>query len=202
MKLYKSDAQHCTVMPPQGRKVIVFGLFAASLTVLLCTAPALVVRAQSDAPEDEEAPILITTALDDESSIDGAFAAGATDYISKPINFAVLRQRVSRLLQASRAEAHVRRLAYQDSLTGLPNRTLFKERLEVLIGRSSSDQLHAILFLDLNRFKLVNDTLGHEVGDLLLKAAAERLSGCVRSTDTVARIAAMSLRSSLNILIP
>ncbi|MDQ3777019.1 MAG: response regulator [Pseudomonadota bacterium] len=136
----------------------------------------------------ERIPILIITALDDESSIDGAFAAGATDYISKPINFAVLRQRVSRLLQASRAEAHVRRLAYQDSLTGLPNRTLFKERLEVLIGRSSSDQLHAILFLDLNRFKLVNDTLGHEVGDLLLKAAAERLSGCVRSTDTVARI--------------
>ena len=142
-----------------------------------------------DLPQGAHTPVLIITALDDETSIDRAFAAGATDYIPKPVHFAVLRKRVARLVEATRAGTHVRRLAFQDALTGLPNRASFKERLEALLSRSRHEhELHAILFLDLDRFKLVNDTLGHEVGDLLLKAAAERILGCVRSVDMVARI--------------
>lgn len=135
-------------------------------------------------------PVLIITALDDEHSIERAFSAGATDYIPKPVHFAVLRQRVARMLEASRAQQHVTRLAYQDSLTGLPNRTLFRERLDTTLSRSQSttpEQMHAVLFLDLDRFKLANDTMGHEVGDLLLKTAAIRIQECLRSSDMVSR---------------
>ena len=136
-------------------------------------------------------PILIITALDDDHSIERAFSAGASDYIPKPVHFAVLRQRVFRMLEASRAQQHVTRLAYQDALTGLPNRTLFRERLEALVANQADPgekaRIHAILFLDLDRFKLANDSMGHEVGDLLLKTAAERIQGCLRTGDIVSR---------------
>ena len=139
-------------------------------------------------PGGAEVPILIVTALDDEKSVERAFSVGATDFIPKPVHFAVLRQRVARLLDARRTEKHVRQLAYRDTLTGLPNRALFKERLEALLSKPTAKQVHAILFLDLDRFKIANDTLGHEVGDLLLKAVAERIQGCVREGDLVARL--------------
>ncbi|HEC17095.1 MAG TPA: EAL domain-containing protein [Sedimenticola sp.] len=140
-------------------------------------------------PDGQNTPILVITSLDDEQSIGRAFAAGAVDYIPKPIHFSVLRQRVSRLLHASKAEDHIRRLAYHDTLTGLANRAHFNGRLEELLSRPGSDAgMVAVLFLDLDRFKLVNDTLGHDVGDLLLKAVAERIQGSVRSGDLVARL--------------
>ncbi len=134
-------------------------------------------------------PILVVTALDDDGSIEQAFDAGATDFIPKPIHFAVMRQRVARLLKASRAEVHVRELAYNDSLTGLPNRTMFIDEMNKMI-KKVRPQKHklAMLFLDLDRFKYVNDTLGHDAGDLLLKQVADRILGCVRSVDTVARL--------------
>ena len=134
-------------------------------------------------------PILIVTALDDEKSIERAFDSGATDYIPKPIHFAVMRQRISRLLKASRAEVHVRELAYNDSLTGLPNRTMFIDSMKKLIDKvRPRHEMLAVMFLDLDRFKYVNDSLGHNVGDMLLKAVAERIVSCVRSADTVARL--------------
>jgi diguanylate cyclase (GGDEF)-like protein len=142
-------------------------------------------------PEVGNVPVLIITALDDDHSIERAFSAGASDYIPKPVHFAVLRQRVARMLEASRAQQHVTRLAYEDALTGLPNRTLFRERLETLVAeRPAGDgppRVHAILFLDLDRFKLTNDTMGHEVGDMLLKVAAERIRGCLGARDIVSR---------------
>jgi len=79
--------------------------------------------------------------------------------------------------------------AYHDLLTGLPNRALFHDRLTNTISnaRREDDKL-AILFLDLDRFKVVNDTLGHSVGDELLKQLASRLKSCLREGDTVARL--------------
>ncbi len=134
-------------------------------------------------------PILIVTALDDEESVERAFKVGATDYLPKPVHFAVLRQRISRLLHAASVERHVRQLAYTDPLTGLPNRTTLTTHLTELLAKvRASDDMLAMLFLDLDRFKLVNDTLGHSVGDLLLKAVAERLQRCVRTGDMVARL--------------
>lgn len=138
-------------------------------------------------PSGKHVPVLIITALNDEVSIGRAFSSGATDYISKPVNFSVLRKRIARLLQASLAEKYVRELAYNDSLTGLPNRTMFTESLNEMLASNDGSSMIAVLFLDLDRFKLVNDTLGHDAGDLLLKVVAERLQGCVRQGDVVSR---------------
>ena len=141
-------------------------------------------------PEGSQIPILIITGLDDEHSIERAFAVGATDYIPKPVNIAVLGKRVERLLEASRAEKHMRHLAFVDPLTGLPNRTQFTNRLKELLEVRSrgNNRALAILFIDVDRFKLINDTLGHDAGDMLLKVVAERLRGCTRGDDIVARL--------------
>lgn len=86
------------------------------------------------------------------------------------------------------AEAHIRHQAYYDALTQLPNRSLLLDRLAVAIHTAERDQQTlSVLFIDLDRFKYVNDTLGHEYGDELLVQVARRLGNCVRESDTVAR---------------
>ncbi len=86
------------------------------------------------------------------------------------------------------AEQELQHIAFYDELTGLPNRMLFKERLDSAINQASrNQQLLAILFIDVDNFKVVNDTLGHSTGDQMLKEIAERLSRCTRKNDTVAR---------------
>lgn len=84
----------------------------------------------------------------------------------------------------------IHRLAYYDILTNLPNRQLFNDRLEQAIKYADrNNRLLALLFIDLDRFKTINDTLGHAAGDKVLALAAERLQACVRQTDTLARLA-------------
>ncbi|NQZ96756.1 MAG: EAL domain-containing protein [Myxococcales bacterium] len=90
-----------------------------------------------------------------------------------------------------RAEEQIRSLAFYDSLTGLPNRRFFLERLEAALDSARRHgRLMALLFLDLDHFKRVNDTLGHSAGDRLLAQVAERLQSCVRTSDAVARTSA------------
>jgi diguanylate cyclase (GGDEF)-like protein len=92
------------------------------------------------------------------------------------------------ITERQRAEARISHLAHHDLLTNLPNRVLFREFLESAIGNSAPGFECAVHCLDLDHFKTVNDTLGHPIGDQLLKLAAERLLSCVAANDMVARI--------------
>ena len=96
---------------------------------------------------------------------------------------------VGDVTERKRAEEQLKHQAFHDSLTGLPNRPLFLDRLEHALARARRQKrLTAVLFLDLDNFKLINDSLGHKVGDQLLVAVTERLKECIRPGDTVARL--------------
>lgn len=91
------------------------------------------------------------------------------------------------ITERKQAEKKIRHLAYHDTLTGLPNRILFNERVERALSRAKRLGVKfALLFMDLDRFKLINDTLGHNVGDVFLKKVAERLQKLIRDTDYLA----------------
>jgi diguanylate cyclase (GGDEF)-like protein len=140
-------------------------------------------------PGGAEVPMLMVTSLDDENAIARAFAAGASDYITKPIHFTVLKERVGRLIKANRAEARARTLAFADALTGLPNRARLTQELSLALNQASiNNERIAVFFLDLDNFKNINDSLGHQVGDLLLKPVADRLRSSVRRSDFIARL--------------
>jgi diguanylate cyclase (GGDEF)-like protein len=96
---------------------------------------------------------------------------------------------ISNISEFRQAAKTVRHLAYHDPLTGLPNRFLFNDRLQQTIARADREKkMFALLFLDLDNFKHVNDTLGHKAGDVLLKSVAERLRKAVRQTDSISHI--------------
>jgi diguanylate cyclase (GGDEF)-like protein/PAS domain S-box-containing protein len=96
---------------------------------------------------------------------------------------------VRNISQRKAAEQAIELMAFQDNLTGLPNRRLFNDRLQSAVMASHRGQNHgALLFIDLDRFKQLNDTYGHDVGDLLLKEVGARLQQCIRAVDTVARL--------------
>lgn len=98
------------------------------------------------------------------------------------------RQLSTAIVDLRASEAQAQHLAFHDVLTGLPNRAMFHDRLEQALARARRGHPCAILALDLDRFKQVNDTLGHAAGDTLIREFAQRLAEIVRTTDTVARI--------------
>ncbi|MGE4578291.1 MAG: EAL domain-containing protein [Desulfuromonadales bacterium] len=93
------------------------------------------------------------------------------------------------ITERKKAQSQIERLAYYDMLTGLPNRVLLRDRLGQMIAKAGRNRLKlGVIFLDLDQFKAVNDTLGHDSGDHLLRVIAGRLSDCMRKSDTVARL--------------
>ena len=165
-----------------------------------------------------ETPIIFVTAAyaDDINRMKG-YTAGAVDYIAKPINDAILQSKVKIFLELYRARAllqHaldelsvrnqqlttevaertrmeqlVRHQATHDALTGLPNRVLFRERLEAALATANTGGApFALAYIDIDGFKGVNDGHGHAAGDELLKAIAARVDARTRGTDTVARL--------------
>jgi diguanylate cyclase (GGDEF)-like protein/PAS domain S-box-containing protein len=91
------------------------------------------------------------------------------------------------ITERKNSDEKIKYLAFHDDLTGLPNRKLFQEHLDTTIKNAKSEENHIILFIDLDQFKMVNDTLGHSIGDLLLKEVGKRISSCIRIQDIVAR---------------
>jgi diguanylate cyclase (GGDEF)-like protein len=134
-------------------------------------------------------PIVVLAERADEDLALLAIRAGAQDYlIRSELTPALLGRSLRYAIERKRSEVQLARLALHDPLTGLPNRALFLDRLSVALDRSRRTSASvAVLFLDVDNFKQVNDSLGHAAGDRLLVGLAERLRAMLRPMDTVAR---------------
>jgi len=154
-------------------------------------------------PQTSEIPVIFMTAVGDASSKVTGFGCGGADYVTKPFQLdevvariemqLALRQALERLRESEEryrllAET-LQHQATHDPLTGLPNRTLLVDRLNQAIAAAKrrNAPFH-VGFLDLDHFKRINDTLGHDAGDDLLRAVAARITNCLRASDTVARL--------------
>ncbi len=134
-------------------------------------------------------PVMMITGLDDDASVERAYEVGAIDFITKPIKWAVLKHRVKSVVAKVVAERKVQLLAYRDTLTSLPNRLLFADRLEQAIIRCERSRTSmALMLVDIDDFKLVNDSFGHDAGDKLIKAVGQLISKSLRRADTIARL--------------
>lgn len=146
-------------------------------------------------PRLAELPVVMVTALDDRESRLRGIEVGADDFMSKPFDRAELRARVRTITRLNRyrrlveTEEQLAYLANYDVLTGLPNRTLLLERIQQAMGYTNHlQQGIAILFIDLDSFQMINDSLGHELGDRLLKEIALRLVAELPKNTTIARL--------------
>lgn len=135
-------------------------------------------------------PIVVLSQIEDESLAVRAVRIGAQDFLVKShISGPLLTRSLRYALERRRLEEHLYRLAHHDVLTGLPNRKLFYDRFGRALAQARRYQKPlALMLLDLNGFKGINDNFGHHVGDELLKQVAERLSSVLRATDCVARL--------------
>ena len=135
-------------------------------------------------------PVVVLSGVSDQSLALQAVQQGAQDYLVNGQGHPELLARAVRYaIERKRSEEHLTYLAQYDHLTGLVNRTLFRDRLVQAMARTKRlQQPIGLMLLDLDRFKAVNDTFGHDMGDELLKAVTERLKVCVREVDTVARM--------------
>ena len=135
-------------------------------------------------------PLVIVSAWEDEAISLRSVQAGAQDYLVKGhIDGANLHRVIRYAIERKRTELELVRLAHFDQLTSLPNRTLLRERVDHAIARAMrAGSGVATLILDMDRFKEINDMLGHEIGDKLLVEAARRIRASVRDQDTVARL--------------
>ena len=147
-------------------------------------------KALSEDETTSAIPVIMLTGQGDRRLDLTVMKAGAVDYLVKDqVNAAQMERSIRYAVERKRAQEQLTYMARFDHLTGLANRLQLQTRLnQALIRAERTKRTAALLFLDLDRFKMINDTLGHHAGDQLLKAVAERLQGCARKVDTVARL--------------
>lgn len=135
-------------------------------------------------------PVVVLSGIDDQALIEKALNKGAQDYLIKGQGDGHLIARAVRYaIERKETDLGMTYLSQFDSLTGLANRGMFKERLKQALVRAERNQdMVALLYIDLDRFKNVNECLGQDFGDKLLEQVAERLKKCVREVDTIARL--------------
>jgi len=137
-----------------------------------------------------DTPIVVLTGMAATELDDVLMQLGASDFIPKDeLTTALLERSIRHAIERKRAEQQISQLIKRDPLTGLGNRLIFEEHAELAIARAKRNKSRlAVAFLDLDRFKNVNDTLGHHVGDLLLTLVGKRIQDAIRASDFVARI--------------
>jgi diguanylate cyclase len=141
-------------------------------------------------------PVIVMTSASDAATKLKVLELGATDFLEKPVDPSELALRLRNTLAF---KAYRDRSAFFDALTGLPNRRLFLNQLATAVRRAQRTATFcALLSIDLDRFKQVNETLGHRAGDTLLKAVADRLQGIVRGTDAIGRLTEQSTAWSIS----
>ncbi|MEW6601180.1 MAG: EAL domain-containing protein [Nitrospirota bacterium] len=135
------------------------------------------------------APFILLTGVSDHETDIKAMKAGAADYLVKSeISAPLLERSIRYAIERKRTEERIYHMAFYDSLTNLPNRVLFQDRLKLALANAERYQhMSAVLFLDIDNFKRINDTFGHLLGDRLLKEVAGRLSSIMRKCDSVTR---------------
>ena len=112
----------------------------------------------------------------------------AIEIINRPLKEGGWVATIEDITERTRADEKIAHLAHYDALTDLPNRTLFRARLEQALEAMRPGEQLAVLYIDIDEFKGVNDALGHPIGDELLKGVAGRLRGCLKDTDVAARL--------------
>jgi len=134
-------------------------------------------------------PIIMVTGDKDPVTLEHAFDAGATDFVTKPVVKIELMARLRTAFEQHHLRKELERMAFHDPLTGLANRSLLEERIELELANFRRNKIpFALLYIDLDQFKPLNDQLGHKMGDLALVEISRRLNKRVRAVDIVARI--------------
>ncbi len=155
-------------------------------------------RLKSDA-ETSDIPVIFLTGLHSVEKEEYGLNLGAQDYINKPFHMAIVRARIATQMKIVEQKETIKFLANHDALTGLPTLRIALDRLDMsLKSAKRQDQKVAVLYIDLDGFKDINDTYGHDAGDLVLKAVAKKIINLVRESDTVCRIGGDEIMVILN----